>query len=309
VSATVLITGVAGFIGSHVAAASRQKGWRVVGMDSLEPDEQRRAELTMFQRALLGSDAVTTVLQELAPDFCIHCAGQSSVPQSFTTPVRDFESGPHATFHLLDQLRQAVPQCRVVFLSSAAVYGNPTQLPVREDHTVAPLSPYGWHKWLTEQVCQEFVHLFNTPIAVARIFSAYGPGLRRQVLWDLCEKFTADGEVVLHGTGEESRDFVHINDIASGLLIIAERGEMKGNVYNLALGEEIPIRRLAESIRLALGQAERPFRFSGILPVGTPSQWRADITALRALGFAPQVSFEAGVATYVDWWRSQHLSA
>lgn len=304
-AATVLITGVSGFIGSHVARAAKNKDWNVIGIDALEPTQATRADLSAFHRLFLGADSLTEILSKSSPDFCVHCAGGASVYDSFESPVKDFESGPRATFHLLDEMRRVVPSCRFVMLSSGAVYGNPAELPVRENQAVAPLSPYGWHKWLTERLCSEFVQLFGARISVARIFSAYGKGLRRQVVWDLCEKFAKGTEVVLQGDGTESRDFIHVNDIARGLLAIAERGEMNGSAYNLAAGEEVPIQLLAELIRAQLGLPGRMFRYSGTRPVGTPVRWQADITAVRNLGFEPEVAFANGLADYVTWWKTE----
>jgi UDP-glucose 4-epimerase len=304
-SATILVTGVAGFIGSEVAAFAKRLGWRVIGLDIVEPDRKTDSNLEFFQCASLGSADLVSVLNDYVPTFCVHCAGSSSVPKSFESPVADFESGPRGTFHLLDNLRRHAPGCRFVFVSSAAVYGNPSKLPVAEDQAAAPLSPYGWHKWLSEQVCNEFAQLFGVPVAIARVFSAYGPRLRRQVIWDLCKKFADGNKVVLEGTGDESRDFIHVSDIARGLITIAEKGMMESSVYNLAAGEEISIRLVAEKIRAEFELFAQPFCFSGNLPKGTPSRWQAEISAIGTLGFKPQVAFSSGLVAYVDWWKTQ----
>jgi UDP-glucose 4-epimerase len=307
VKKTLLITGVSGFIGAYVAAAAQREGWPVIGIDRIKPSQPVLDCLTEFQPASLGRESIVGLIQRHAPAVCIHCAGQASVPQSFEIPLADFEAGPQATIALFEQLRKHAPQCRVVMLSSAAVYGNPRELPIHETHAVAPLSPYGWHKLIAEQLCREYHNLFNLPVAIVRIFSAYGEGLRRQVCWDLCEKFAQPSEVVLQGTGVESRDFIHASDIAQGLLAVAERGQMNGRIYNLANGEEVQISQVAEQIRTALGMAERSFHFSGDLPLGTPVRWRADITSVRQLRFAPAQTFATGIANYVMWWKNQRF--
>jgi UDP-glucose 4-epimerase len=306
---TILITGVSGFIGSHAAAAARATGWRTLGLDMVAPPERTRALLDSFHTARLGEDALTNWLAVSPPDYCFHCAGVASVPQSFAAPAEDFESGPRATFHLLEQLRRHAPQCRTVFLSSAAVYGNPERLPVDENQSIAPLSPYGWHKWLSEQVCRQAAQLFQTRVAVARIFSAYGPGLRKQVVWDLCEKFAAGGPVTLQGNGAESRDFIHVSDIIAGLFTIAEKGDMNCGLYNLSAGVETPISVLAQTVRAGLELDGQAFGFSGTLPQGTPSRWRADITKLSELGFAPSVTLTDGIASVIRWRREQQSAA
>ncbi len=302
---SILITGVSGFIGSHVASLAAAEGHSVVGLDVTAPSKQVRNSLASFQELSLSSGEPISLLSEFNPDWCIHCAGMASVPNSFELPVDDFAAGPLATIHLLNQIRRQTPQCRTVLLSSAAVYGNPKGLPISETCEVTPLSPYGWHKRLSEQVCGEFSQLFNLPTAIARIFSAYGPGLRKQVVWDLCEKFASRKEVFLQGKGTESRDFIYVSDIARGLLTIAEKGQMGGNLYNLAGGEEVPIRLVAEKVRAELNLEDVPFDFSGKLPPGTPSRWQADVTAMKALGFSPEVPFSTGIFEFVDWWKKE----
>ena len=125
----------------------------------------------------------------------------------------------------------------------------PCRCPVSETHKPAPLSPYGYHKLQCELLCEEFARLFALPTATARIFSAYGPGLRRQVVWDIFERVLTTGALVLHGTGAESRDFIHATDIARALVRLADMAPCQGEVYNVASGEEVTIAGLARAAR------------------------------------------------------------
>ena len=300
---TVLITGVAGFLGRYVARHFVREGWRVVGLDDVPPENVQLTAVA-FHRLQLPSTALPEILRATAPDVCVHCAGRASVPLSMAEPKPDFEANAVLTFELLEALRLHAPRCRLLFLSSAAVYGDPAALPVTEDQSVAPLSPYGYHKRQAELLCEEFSRIYGLPTAVVRIFSAYGPGLRRQVLWDICSRALMTGHLSLGGTGEESRDFIHAGDVAAGLRVLAERAAAEGEIYNLASGCETTIRELATLLLRALGSEITP-QFDGQRRAGDPLHWRADISRLQALGFQPQISRERGIAATAQWCAAE----
>ena len=301
---SVLITGVAGFIGRYVARYFSEQKWSVTGIDSFPPENAPLANLEKYYRLHLPNLELESILQEKSPDVCIHCAGRASVGQSMTDPRADFHSGTVLTFEILNSLRLHSPNCRFIFLSSAAVYGNPASLPIKEHHSLAPISPYGFHKRQCEQLCLEFTKIYNLQTAIVRIFSAYGPGLRRQVLWDICRKAIAQDSLQLQGTGEESRDFIHALDIAKALLIVAQSAPMEANIYNLASGKEVAIADLADLILDALEYQNSPI-FDNTVPTGTPINWQADISKLNALGFSPSVPLEKGVKTFANWCRAE----
>ena len=301
---SVLVIGVAGFIGRYIARYFSEQGWSVIGIDNSPPENAPLANLSKYYRLQLPNAELATVLQEKSPELCIHCAGRASVGQSITDPSADFYSGTVLTFEILNSLRLYSPDCRFIFLSSAAVYGNPESLPIRETQSLAPISPYGFHKRQCEQLCLEFTKVYNLKTAIVRIFSAYGPGLRRQVLWDICQKAITQDSLQLQGTGEESRDFIHALDIARALLVVAQGAPMEANIYNLGSGREVAIAQLANLILTALEYEHLPI-FDGVVPHGTPYNWQADISELKALGFNPSVSLERGVKTFANWCRAE----
>jgi UDP-glucose 4-epimerase len=301
---TVLVTGAAGFLGGYVARHFAGRGLRVIGIDIVPDAGNAASALAAYHQIDLPSPALREVLRREQPQVLIHCAGRASVPWSMTDPAGDFQSSVVLTFALLDNLRLELPSCRFLLLSSAAIYGNPHSLPVREEHAVEPLSPYGFHKRQCEQLCSEFSAIYGIPTASARVFSAYGPGLRRQVIWDICEKVQLTGKLALHGTGNESRDFIHAVDIAQGLWLLAEKAPCRGEVYNLASGREVTIAELAETVLSALGSTVQPV-FDGAATPGNPLHWRADIAKISALGFAPQISFENGMTEMARWSRAE----
>jgi UDP-glucose 4-epimerase len=301
---SVLVTGVAGFIGRYVARYFYEQEWLVIGIDNSPPENAPLGNLQTYQHLQLPNSALHSLLKENPPQVCIHCAGRASVGLSLTDPAADFYGNTLLTFELLNALRLYAPSCRFIFLSSAAVYGNPEFLPVTETLSNAPLSPYGFHKWQCEQICLEFTKVYGLPTTSVRIFSAYGPGLRRQVLWDICWKAITKNSVTLQGTGYESRDFIHALDIAKALMVLATSAPMEGEVYNLASGKEVSISELANMILNALEYDCTP-QFDGVLPVGNPLNWQADISKLNALGFIPSVPLEMGVKTFANWCRAE----
>jgi UDP-glucose 4-epimerase len=222
-------------------------------------------------------------------------------------PAADFQGNAVLTFELLEALRTTAPGCRFLLLSSAAVYGDPAQLPVSEDHPLRPLSPYGYHKRQAELLCEEFSRIYALPTASVRIFSAYGPGLRRQVVWDICEKVLTTGRLVLRGTGGESRDFIHAADIARALRLLADSAPCTGEIYNLASGRETTITELATLLLAALGVEARP-EFDQLATTGNPLNWRADISKISALGFQPTVTLEQGLRATATWSASELAS-
>jgi len=307
----VLVTGSAGFLGRHIVAEFKRHGWATIGVDktseggeiaapaevggSAAPDDYRPMSLPSREFGLL--------LAEGKPDAILHAAGPASVSHSVTDPEADFSASVPVFFNVLDSVRRHAPECRVVLLSSAAVYGEPGALPVAEDRPTSPISPYGYHKAICESMLAEFGSVYSVAGAAARIFSAYGAGLRRQVLWDICSKAQA-GRLELFGTGEETRDFIHADDVARALRLIAEEGQMAGEVYNVANGVATSIRELATMLVNRLG-CEREIVFSGERRAGDPIGWRADIARLIGLGYRPEVELEDGVTEYARWFLDQ----
>lgn len=305
---SVLVIGVAGFIGRAVAHLFSQNGWKVLGLDARPPEHAPQPDLAGYYNVNLPANDLSSLLQRIEPHVCVHCAGRASVANSLDDPAADFAAHVEVTFNVLNAMRVAAPGCRVIFLSSAAVYGNPASLPIREDHDLRPVSPYGFHKLMGEKLCAEFSEIYGVPTAVARIFSAYGTGLRRQVIYDLCYRALTEPVLRLRGTGAESRDFINCRDVAHGLYVLAERAPCQGEVYNLASGQETTIRELAEMV-VALSGRNLAIDFDGHNPPGNPLNWRADISRLAHLGFVPTIPLDQGVKAYADWCQIELIGS
>ena len=301
---TVLITGVTGFIGRYTARQFTEAGWRVVGLGTRPGENAPRQYLHAYHQLLLPNPQLNELVKQVQPQVCIHCAGRASVNLSLQEPAADFTASLDVTLNLLEALRCHAPQCHLVYLSSAAVYGNPESLPIQESQPPNPISPYGFHKLMCEQLCREYFKIYDLPTAILRIFSAYGPGLRRQVLWDMCHKALTQPVLQLFGTGDESRDFIHGADIARAISTLVEEGSFQAQVYNLASGVETTIRDLAQ---LIIAKLERnvPIEFDGSDNHGNPINWQADTRHLSQLGFSPEVTLERGAQVYAQWCRAE----
>lgn len=136
----------------------------------------------------LPDEELVQLVNEFQPDVLFHCAGSALPAKSFTSPSHDFQCAVPVVQHLLEAVRRSAPVAHIVLLSSAAVYGQPVAFPISEDVPPAPVSPYGFHKWLGEILAREYAEIYGMRISSARIFSAYGPRLTKQVVWDSIRK-------------------------------------------------------------------------------------------------------------------------
>jgi UDP-glucose 4-epimerase len=298
----VLVTGVAGFIGGHFAEYYITQEYNVIGIDNKPKDQISTTTLFEYKQLNLPDDQLHNLIKKHKPDICIHCAGGSSVGFSVENPLKDFNSSALVTFHLLNSLRKFSPECKTIYPSSAAVYGNPISLPISENHPLKPISPYGYHKILCETICNEFSQLYALNIHILRIFSAYGPNLRKQIVWDTFNKVKKENQLILYGTGKETRDFIYIDDIINATDIILNSSVNNYDIYNIASGKETSIRELAELIAKELN-VNIPIVFNEITRKGDPKNWRADISKIKKLGFEPRTKLKEGILKLKDWFE------
>jgi nucleoside-diphosphate-sugar epimerase len=222
-------------------------------------------------------------------------------------PYNDFRQTVEVCAFVLEAIRTCAPKCRFVLLSSASVYGNPVALPIHETSPTAPVSPYGYHKLLCETLVEEYAVLHGVKTAVLRIFSAYGERQSKQVIYDICQK-NIDSEsfsVELFGTGKESRDFIHAQDIAHAIECIYE-SEVTGT-FNVASGVQTTIEELLHILEQLFGNSKKVV-FSRNVRQGDPLNWQASIKKLESIGFCQSVELSQGLAEYVTWFQSQFYS-
>jgi UDP-glucose 4-epimerase len=304
----LLVTGALGFIGGSVARHALGLGHSVVGT-ALPADLPRAASAGFPVVAAADAGALGALLAEVRPDVVLHAAGRASVAASISAPGDDFE-GSVLTFQaLLEAVRQAGHRPTVILPSSAAVYGNPVHLPVAEDAPAAPISPYGFHKRVCEVLADEYAACFGLDVIVARLFSVLGPAQRRLLVWELFEQLQGPAEVAwIQGTGQESRDFLHVDDVAAALLGLAalpRPAQGGAEVVNVASGEEQSVLELASALRDRVAPGKR-IACRGQLRPGDPPRWQADARRLqeRLDPWRPRPFAEALDAVVAAWQAS-----
>jgi UDP-glucose 4-epimerase len=252
----------------------------------------------------LGIEDVN-LLKDLLPTKCdvlINCAGASNVPSSFVDPANDLEKNVVLVKDILEMIRlSGNKNIRFINFSSAAVYGNPPNLPIQESHRCLPISPYGSHKMMAEELCRYYNNCFGIKTLSLRIFSAYGIGQRKMLLWDLHQKIlNSNGEITLFGTGNESRDFIHTNDIYGQLILAIENSRFEGEAVNVGNGREVYIKDIVELFQKHYPQSFS-YRFNGESRSGDPLNWAADISIMRNWGYQSEIGMEKGIEKYINW--------
>ena len=294
----ILIIGSNGFIGSNLFKYFGSIGSANVYGCDIQPENGDTSYFCISKE----EQAFDSLFRKTAFDICINCSGAASVPDSLINPLQDYQLNTINVFKILEAIRLYQPSCKFLNLSSAAVYGNPKKLPVHEADELAPVSPYGLHKMQAEQICRSFFQHWQIASCSLRIFSAFGPGLKKQLFWDLYQKSLQTKNVDLFGSGNETRDFIFIDDITQAIKLVIDKAAFKGECINVANGEEITISKAAHSFYKALNW-EGSINFLGNMREGDPLNWQADITELKALGYTPNFALDSGLKLYAKWLK------
>jgi len=303
----ILITGSRGFVGGSVGRFAAAAGHDVLGVARSSQPERDWPGRYVQSDVLHGSLADT--LAEFAPDVVIHAAGTASVGGSLHAPLEDFQAAVLTWANVLENVRRSGVRPVLVFPSSAAVYGNPAALPVAEEAPVSPVSPYGFHKAACEMVAREYAECFGLNIVVCRLFSLFGTRQRRLLVWEIFEQLSGPEKTVwLQGTGQESRDYLHADDLAAAMLHLAAHPAFaeptgRAQIVNLGSGQETSVLELARRMS-ALRGADKPVACRSQARPGNPTRWAADVSRLQALLPAWQPApLAEGLARCMDAWE------
>lgn len=297
----ILITGGVGFIGSHLAAklsaendvwvAGRHKPEHVIGH---------------FLQADIRSDEFLDELKKGKFDFIFHLAGNAMLDVAYKNPILDFDTTAHATLRILDTLRKLDERPKFFFVSSFAVYGACLDKKLNEDTSLTlPVSNYGVSKLAAERYTNVFSRQYGVPTVTVRIFSAYGPGLKRQIVYDFIDKLNKDpNQLEILGDGTQARDFIFINDVVDNMVQIACNAQYRGEVYNLCSGELHTTKELAELIAEAM-KLKPKLIFTQKVRVFDGQSSLGDDTKMKSLGGRSNYSLKRGIEETIKWYRSE----
>lgn len=307
------ITGAAGFIGSHLTNYLLQQG------RSQDKPRQLRLGLIGNRCAYSGvhkEASVETVdgrindhnLSRLehqigVPKVIYHLAGGASVGKSISQPYADFQNTVVASGILLEWVRKRKCRPKIVFVSSAAVYGAGYTNPISELDICVPHSPYGHHKYAGEGLFRYYAAFYDFPVSIVRPFSVYGTGLRKQLIYDLCLKLMrSPDKLELSGTGDELRDWLHVDDLVRVLILAVEIASREAPIINACGGRVLSVKEVARYV-LASWNATCNLQFTGVSRVGDPQMLVGDPTKLRSFGFRVDRSWREGVEEMIGWVR------
>lgn len=292
----ILIIGSKGFIGSHCVDFFQSKGY-----DVWQADVNKSSDKNFYKIERQNSD-FSLVFKEHQFDVCINASGSAHVGFSFENPSKDFELNVANVQKILVAIRDYNPKCKFINFSSAAVYGNPQTLPIKENSICKPLSPYGFHKLQSELLLTEYHKFFGLNTCSLRVFSAYGPRLKKQLFWDLYQKSLESHEILLFGAGNETRDFIYIDDLLQIIDLVIQNSLFQGSICNVASQIETTIAEAAQVFINAF-YPEKKVVFNGQTKIGDPDNWVADMEILKKYGFEPRFNLHLGLKKYVEWLK------
>jgi nucleoside-diphosphate-sugar epimerase len=314
-----LVTGVAGFIGSHLGEALLARGHTVIGVDALTDNYSRvrkQANLAALRgsvnfRFIQGDLGVLDLPGLLADvDVILHMAGEPGVRSSWGQQFGPYlQNNVRATQALLEAMRRTPSVRRLVYASSSSIYGDAVELPVREDATPRPMSPYGVTKLAAEHLCSLYARQFGLPVVSLRFFTVFGPRQRPDMAFArFIEALTTGAEIPVFGDGEQTRDFTYVTDVVAAVLAAGSfaLGSRVGPIYNIGGGTRLSLRATIGLLEEITGRKAR-LRPAAIEPGDVRHTW-ADCAAARDdLGFKPATDLAAGLAAQVAWERGQEV--
>jgi nucleoside-diphosphate-sugar epimerase len=309
--ASYLVTGGAGFIGSHLAEELVRRGERVRVVDSLITGNRQNLAHIPGVEFIEGDLADPGVAQRAVEgiDYVLHQAAIPSVPRSVEDPITSNRANIDASLNVLVAARDARVK-RVVYAGSSSAYGDAPTLPKVETMPTAPLSPYALQKLVAEQYCQMFTGLYGLETVTTRYFNVFGPrqdpsspysGVISLFISALCEGRSP----TIYGDGGHTRDFTYVANVVDGVLRACDAKGVSGEVINVATGGRISLNQLFETIRDLVGAKVDPI-YADARP-GDIRDSQADVQkARRLLGYEPTITFDEGLKKTVEWYRAAH---
>lgn len=323
---SILVTGGAGFIGSHLCKALLQKNQKVIIIDNFndyyDPSIKRNnieeiknmmksngvdnENLQVVEGDIRDIEHLDKLFQEHRIDLIVHLAAMAGVRPSIKEPLLYNDVNVRGTLNLLEMCRKYDID-KFVFASSSSVYGNNEKVPFSEaDNVDYPISPYAATKKAGELICHTYHHLYNIDVACLRFFTVYGPGQRPDLA---IHKFTKlifnDEEIPFYGDGSTERDYTYIDDIIDGVMKAidwVQAGKGRYDIFNLGESNTITLKRMVETLEKVIGKKARINRLP--MQSGDVNRTYADVTkAKEILGYNPTMDFEEGIRRFVKWYK------
>lgn len=309
---SILITGGAGFIGSTLANYYSAKN-RVIVIDDLSMGMKSNLvdsdAITFIEGNVTDERLMKEVFSKYSFDYVFHFAAIASVADSVERPVETHKVNFDSTFYMLELLKQHKSLKRIVFASSAAVYGDEPTLPKKEESVIRPLTPYAVDKFAAEKYVIDYYHLYGIPTSAVRFFNVYGPNQNPNspysgvisILMDRYKQIVKGEKVefILFGDGGQSRDFVFIEDVIQSLDLIAKSADSLGETFNIGTGKSVSLAALIDILNHEIGVV-LPIRYE-LERSGDIKHSVADIEKIRGLGYTPKFDINDGISKYVTY--------
>ena len=295
----VLITGGAGFIGSHLAEVLQDK-CSVTVLDDFSTGRKENLDLSKVK---LVEQDVSEISKDVLNDIdtVFHLAAIASVPKSTEEPLTDFRVNAQATLKLLELIRKNKSDTTFFYPSTALVHGESEQETLSEETNIQPISFYGLSKYTGEQYVKLYSDIYGINTKIARFFNVYGPRQHNHVIFDTLMKIAKNPkQLSMQGTGKETRDFVFVNDVIAASLTFLESKEQ---LVSIGSGEAVPIGELVSTILRLCKITDCNVEFSQKSWKGNVTRYKADNSKISALGYKQEYTFEQGLKKNIEWFE------
>ena len=310
----IIVTGAAGFIGSHLSDKLVNMGARVIGIDNLSYGklENVNPKVTFLKFDILNYELLQKTINKHKPDFLFHLAAIATTRRTsmgWDNIEDDFQTNARGTLNIFRAVTEKSNKTKIIYNSSAAVYGEPKYIPIDENHPKKPISPYGISKLTSEKYAYAFFNQFSINSTIFRIFNTYGPRQPRYVMFELMEKLKRDSsKLEVLGTGEQIRDYSYIDDTLNSLLF-GLKSDTDNQIFNIGSGVSTTIKQVVKKILEIMGLKDKTKIYY------TNKSWKGDITKLLAdvtkfqkiSGYKLKFSIENGLRNLYNWFINRNI--
>ena len=306
----IIVTGGAGFIGSHCVDHLIDKGYHVINIDNLSfgIKQNINSRCDFIKMDLSDFDSVRKIIASTNPSHIFHFAANAttkSTSMGWKNPFDDYKINMVGTLNILESIKSKNLKTHLIYASTAAVYGEPKKLPINELHETLPISPYGISKLSGEKYCYAYGSEFGINYTVLRIFNTYGPRQPRYVMYDQIKNIMNNktGSIKILGTGNQLRDYAYVSDTIDAFIGVMDNPEKTlGKTFNIAGGNKISIRDLIKELKLITNKNELLENYTG-------KSWKGDIDMLwantesleNAISWSPKISLNHGLNSLYKW--------